>query len=64
MSPLSTYTIIVIDYSTGRCFTTTISKPVEDDFEEYVYNKLEALGFRMKECEWMEFQGELEHLEV
>lgn len=60
----SEYTIIVMDYSTSRVFTTTIKKLVEDDFEEHVSDKLEALGFRMKDCYWMEFEGEVEHLEI
>jgi len=60
----SEYTIIVMDYSTSRVFTTTIKKLVEDDFEEHVFDKLEALGFRMKDCDWMEFDGEVEHLEI
>ncbi len=53
--PMSTYTIIVLDYSMGRAFTTTVEKPVEDDFEEYVDARLTELGFRMKDCSWMEF---------
>jgi len=60
----SEYTIIVMDSSTGRVFTTTIQKPENDDFDEHVDNKLEALGFRMKDCDWMEFDGEFDHLEI
>ena len=61
---MKTYTIIVMDSSIGRVFTTTVEKPEEDEFEEHVYDKLEALGFRMKDCDWMEFEGEVEHLEI
>ena len=53
-----------MDSSTGRVFTTTIQKPENDDFDEHVDNKLEALGFRMKDCDWMEFDGEVEELEI
>ena len=60
----SIYTILVMDYPMGRAFTTTITKPVEDDFEEYVFIKLEKLGFRMKDCDWMDFTDkEVEEIE-
>ena len=61
---MENYTLIVMDSSMGRVFTTTIQKPKDDDFEEYVYDKLEALGFRFKDCLWMEFEGEVENLEI
>jgi hypothetical protein len=55
MPKLSTYTLLVMDYSTGRAFTMNVTKPVEDDFEEHVDEKLTQMGFRMKDCDWMEF---------
>lgn len=58
----SVYDIIVLDYSTGRAFTTTIEKPTEDDFEEYVDAKLESLGIRLEDCSWMELKEEVENI--
>lgn len=55
MSPLSNYQILVMDYSMGRAFIISIQKPVEDDFEEHVDAKLAQMGFRIKDCSWMEF---------
>jgi len=55
---MSTYDILVMDYSSGRAFITTVDKPVEDDFEEYVDAKLTSLDIRMKDCEWMDFTGQ------
>ena len=60
----SEYKIIVMDSGTSRVFTTTIQKPDDEEFEEYVYDKLEALGVRFKDCYWMEFDGEVEKLEI
>jgi len=59
---MNEYTILVMDQSMGRAFTTTITKPDTADFEKNLFDKLETMGFRLKDCDWMEFDDEIEHL--
>lgn len=55
---LSNYQVLVMDYQSGRAFTISIIKNVEDDFEEHIDAKLTKMGFRLKDCDWMEFTNQ------
>ena len=50
--------IIILNYSNGVVYITTVPKNIEN-IDEYLYN---TYNFKESEIYWMEFNGTVKHL--